>query len=279
MEKRIKRVKIQISQIVLITIILLTLIIMLYPLAMALWNSFKSDLAYENTRWFPTLPLRYKNLVAGFEAVYKFIINTVIVAGIGIPGMLLIASMASFAFTKITFPGKLVFFYMVMALMMVPVILTLIPAFLLYKSLGLQNSLMSLIIPLWTSSCVGSMFLLVSFMASLPNELFEAAQIDGGGVLRSFYYIALPLSAPILGTVAIMQIVNVWNDYIWPRIILDETKFTISAGLLLTFSSEYTVNMPVMFAAYLVSSSPLILLFIFANKFYIRGLTSAGIKM
>ena len=279
MEKKIRKRKIQLSQIVLISIIIVTLIIMIYPLAMALWNSFKSDLSYESSRWFPTLPLRYKNLVSGFKATYKFIINTLIVAGVGIPGMLIISSMASFAFTKINFPGKLFFFYMVMALMMVPVILTLIPAFLLYKSLGLQNNLFALIIPLWTSACVGSMFLLVSFMSSLPNELFEATQIDGGGVLKCFYHIALPLSAPILGTVAIMQIVSVWNDYIWPRIILDETNFTISAGLLLTFSSEYTVNMPVMFAAYLVSSTPLILLFIFANKFYIRGLTSAGIKM
>ncbi|MBQ2712598.1 MAG: carbohydrate ABC transporter permease [Clostridia bacterium] len=277
MEQR-KR-KVHFAQILLVAVIVFTLVLMLYPLAMALWNSFKTDLTYESTRWFPTLPLRWKNLVSAFDSIYKFLINTLIVAGVGIPGMLLIASMASFAFTKIRFPGKTFFFYMVMALMMVPTILTLIPAFLLYKSMGLQNSLMSLIIPLWTSACVGSMFLLVSFMASLPNELFEAAQIDGGGVLKSFWYVALPLSAPILGTVAIMQIVSVWNDYIWPRIILDETKFTISAGLLLTFSAEYTANMPVMFAAYLVSSSPLILLFIFANKFYIRGLTSAGIKM
>ena len=277
MEQR-KR-KVHFAQILLVAVIVFTLVLMLYPLAMALWNSFKTDLTYESTRWFPTLPLRWKNLVSAFDSIYKFLINTLIVAGVGIPGMLLIASMASFAFTKIRFPGKTFFFYMVMALMMVPTILTLIPAFLLYKSMGLQNSLMSLIIPLWTSACVGSMFLLVSFMASLPNELFEAAQIDGGGVLKSFWYVALPLSAPILGTVAIMQIVSVWNDYIWPRIILDDTKFTISAGLLLTFSAEYTVNMPVMFAAYLVSSSPLILLFIFANKFYIRGLTSAGIKM
>jgi multiple sugar transport system permease protein len=76
-----------------------------------------------------------------------------------------------------------------------------------------------------------------------------------------------------------MQIVSVWNDYMWPKIILEEEHFTISAGLLLTFSSEYTTNMPVMFAAYLISSAPLILLFVSANKFYIQGLTSAGIKM
>lgn len=84
---------------------------------------------------------------------------------------------------------------------------------------------------------------------------------------------------PILGTITIMQIVNVWNDYIWPQLVLSEEKFTVSAGLLLTFKSEYTSNMPVMFAGYLVASSPLILLFIFANKFYIQGLVGAAIKM
>ena len=187
--------------------------------------------------------------------------------------------MAAFAFTKIRFPGKMILFYVVIALMMVPSVMTLIPAYLLYRSIGLYDNLWSLILPMWTSACVNAVFLLVIFTAGLPNELFEAAQLDGAGVFFAFIKIALPLAMPILGTLAIMQIVSVWNDYMWPRIILTEERFTISAGLLITFTSDYTANMPVMFASYLISSTPLLLLFIFANKFYIQGLTSAGIKL
>ena len=269
----------KISQYFLNAVIILLVFIMLYPLAMAVWNSFKSDVAYEKSKWYPTLPLRYKNLWAGLKATYRYILNTVFVAVVGIAGMLTVSSMAAFAFTKIRFRGKIVFFYMVMALMMIPSVLTLIPAFLLYRSLGLYDSLWALILPMWTSACVNAVFLLVIFISGIPNEMFESAQIDGANALQAYAKIALPLSVPILGTLAIMQIVSVWNDYMWPKIILEEAHFTVSAGLLLTFSSEYTTNMPVMFAAYLISSTPLILLFVTANKFYIQGLTSAGIKM
>ena len=170
-------------------------------------------------------------------------------------------------------------FALVLALMMVPGVLTLVPSYILYKTLGLHDNLMALILPIWTGGCIFAVFLLTTFFSGLPKDLFEAAQIDGASLFRCYYAIALPLSMPILGTITIMQIVNVWNDYIWPQLVLSEEKFTVSAGLLLTFKSEYTSNMPVMFAGYLVASSPLILLFIFANKFYIQGLVGAAIKM
>jgi len=167
----------------------------------------------------------------------------------------------------------------VIILLMVPAVITLIPAYILYRSIGLYDSYFALIIPLWTSACVPAVFLLTIFFAGVPDDLFEAAQIDGAGMFRCYLAIAMPLCMPILGTLVIMKIVDVWNDYLWPSMIVSQEKFTISAGLITTFSYEYTANMPVMFASYLISSLPLILLFIFANKYYISGLVSAGIKM
>lgn len=279
MKKTFRKPKIRILQIILHLIILFLLFLMLYPLAMALWNSFKSDIAYEYTRWYPTLPLRISNVRVAFELTSRYMFNTVIVGVVGTIGMLLIASLASFAFAKMRFPGRKVFFSMVLALMMVPSILTLVPSYIMYKAFGLHDNLMALILPMWTGGCVFAVFLLCTFFAGIPKDLFDAAQIDGATLLRCYYTIALPLSMPILGTLLIMQIVNVWNDYIWPQLVLSEEKFTISAGLLLQFRSEHISNMPVMFAGYLVASSPLILLFIFANKFYIQGLVSTAIKM
>lgn len=277
--KKKKRKKIFIGQIILHVILWALLFIMLYPLAMALWNAFKSDLSYEYTRWYPTLPLRIRNISIAFSMTSQYMFNTVVVGFAGTAGMLVISSLASFAFAKMRFPGRSFFFSMVLALMMVPGVLTLVPSYILYKTLGLHDNLMALILPIWTGGCIFSVFLLTTFFTGLPKDLFEAAQIDGASLFRCYYIIALPLSMPILGTITIMQIVSVWNDYIWPQLVLSEQKFTVSAGLLLTFKSEYTSNMPVMFAGYLVASSPLILLFIFANKFYIQGLVSTAIKM
>lgn len=271
--------KIPVGQIILHTVLAILLFIMLYPLAMALWNSFKTDLSYEYTRWYPTLPLRIRNVKTAFDMTSQYMLNTVIVGLAGTAGLLFISSIASFAFAKMKFPGRGFFFSMVMALMMVPGVLTLVPSYILYKTLGLHDNLMALILPIWTGGCIFAVFLLTTFFGGLPRDLFEAAQIDGASLFRCYYAIALPLSMPILGTITIMQIVNVWNDYIWPQLVLSEEKFTVSAGLLLTFRSEHTSNMPVMFAGYLVASSPLILLFIFANKFYIQGLVGAAIKM
>lgn len=273
-----RRKKFPVAQTVLHVVLVFLLFIMLYPLAMALWNAFKSDIAYDYTRWYPTLPLRIRNVSTAFDMTSKYMLNTVVV---GVAARRharhLVARVLRLCENEI--PRAFVLLSMVLALMMVPGVLTLVPSYILYKTLGLHDNLMALILPIWTGGCIFAVFLLTTFFSGLPKDLFEAAQIDGASLFRCYYAIALPLSMPILGTITIMQIVNVWNDYIWPQLVLSEEKFTVSAGLLLTFKSEYTSNMPVMFAGYLVASSPLILLFIFANKFYIQGLVGAAIKM
>lgn len=273
------KVKLYIFQAILILIVVFLLFIMLYPLAMALWNGFKSQAEYDVSKWYPTLPLKIFNVINGFKLVADYIYNTIFVAVIGIGGSLFIASLASYAFVKTNFPGKTFFFYFVMILMMVPGVMTLVPQSILYNTIGLYNNIFALIIPLWTGGCVGSVFLLNMFMNSLPDEIFDAAHVDGANMFVSYFRIALPLTMSILCTIVIMQIIGVWNDYLWPTIILKPEKYTISAGLLLLFSSEYTADMPMMFATYLVSSLPIIILFIFSNKFYIQGLLGAAIKM
>ena len=123
-------------------------------------------------------------------------------------------------------------------------------------------------------------FLLRIFFEGIPGEIFESARIDGANEVKAYFYIGLPMSMPILGTLAIMQIINCWNDYMWPMItIQDESLMTIACGLLTRFSVQYGSNYPIMFASYMVASIPLILLFIYANKFYIEGLTSSAIKL
>lgn len=268
-----------VPQIVLHAVLIVMLVMLLFPLAMALWNAFKSQTVYDANKWVPSLPLRVKNLSTAFGMIKTYLWNTLFVALVGTVGMLLLASMASFAIAKVNFYGSKLCFFMILLLMMIPSVLTLVPSYLLYKSMGFYNSLWALVVPIWTGGCVFAVFLLVTMFRGLPNELFEAAEIDGAATLQKYFYIALPLSLPILGTIVIMQIVNIWNDFIWPQLILESSNYTISAGLKLVFERDFTYNMPVMFAGYLVASAPIILLFIFANRFYIQGLVSTSIKM
>lgn len=268
------------NQIVLNAVIIFLLVIMIYPLAMALWNVFKTDYTYAVSRWYPTLPLRFSNIGVAFKATYQYIINTVIVAVIGPLAMIFISSLAAFTFSQMKFPGKKLLFSMVIVLMMIPGVLTLVPTFIEYKMFGLSNNRLALILPIATGGCVFGVFLLTSFFDGLPKDLFEAAKIDGAEEFRCYALIGIPLCMPILGTLLIMQLVGVWNDYIWPMVIINDIKkITISGGLLLSFSSQYATNYPVTFAGYLLASTPLILVFIFANKFYIEGLISTSIKM
>jgi ABC-type glycerol-3-phosphate transport system permease component len=169
---------------------------------------------------------------------------------------------------------------MFIALMMIPGILTLVPSFMLYKEIVGLNNYRILIMPMIVGGAVFGVFLLRSFFEGLPESIFESARIDGAAEFKVFAKICIPMSMPIMGTLAIMQIINAWNDYIWPMITIeDDSYYTISAGLLLRFSNIVGTNYPITFAGYLLSSLPLILLFIFANKYYIQGLTSSAIKL
>lgn len=276
----IQKLKSMIPQYILNLLILFLLFLMIYPLGAALWGAFKSDTAFDVSRWYPTLPLRIVNVSTAFLSIWRYLLNTILVAVIGVTGSLFISSISSYTFARMKFPGKTFLYMVVISLMMIPGILTLVPSFMLYRSLHLTNSYAVLIIPIIVGGPIFGIFLLRAFFESLPKDFFEAAQIDGAGDFLCYYKIALPLSIPILGTLTIMYIVDIWNNYLWPMItIQDYNLLTISAGLLITFQKQYSTNYPVTFAGYLVASVPLILLFVFTNKYYIQGLISTSIKM
>ena len=273
--------KIRVSQIVLNIAIMMLIFIMLYPLAMAVFGAFKNSYTYELTKWYPTIPLRVSNIVSAFSSIWRYIANTVFVAVVAVGGSVVIASLASYAFAKLYCYGKKVLYMMVISLMMVPGVLTLVPSYMQYKSIvGLDNYLI-LIMPTLIGGPVFGVFLLRGFYESIPDALFESARIEGAGEMMIFTRICVPMSLPITGTLAIMQLLNVWNDYMWPIITIQRDELlTISAGLVLRFSgTEGAVNYPITYAAYLLASLPLIILFVTANKTYVEGLTSSAIKM
>lgn len=272
--------KISIKGILLHIIMAMLLFALLYPLGMTMWNSFKSELGFKYTRWYPTLPLYYSTYTIAFPRIWRFIVNTVFVAATGTLGMLVISSLSAYTFARMKFFAKEFLYMSVISLMMIPGVLTLVPGYMLYKSIIGLNNYAILIVPIIVGAPVFGIFLLRAFFEGIPEEVFEAARIDGAHEFTVYAKICLPLSLPIMGTLAIMQVTGTWNDYLWPMItIKDDSLMTISAGILLKFAGEFSTNYPMMFAAYMVASVPIIVLFTYANRYYIEGLTSSALKL
>ena len=259
------------------TTLIVLLILLLYPLAMALWGSFKTASNFNETQWYPTLPLYLSNFWYALGKLFRPILNTLLVAAAGAGGVLFISSLSAYAYARMEFPGKNFLYMFVMALMMVPGCLTLVPSYMLYKNtIGLDNYAI-MILPMWVGAPISGVFLLRGFFEGRPEGIFEAARIDGAREFSVYTRICLPLSLPILGTMAIMQFSNVWNDYFWPMItIKNENLLTVSASLLLKYSAS---TQPAMYAGYLVASLPLVFLFLFANRYYVEGLASTALKL
>jgi multiple sugar transport system permease protein/raffinose/stachyose/melibiose transport system permease protein len=163
--------------------------------------------------------------------------------------------------------------------MMVPGVLTLIPSFVLIKNLNLLDTRWALILPYIAGGDVFAIFVLRAFFASLPEELFEAARIDGAGELGAFWRIGVPLVMPALGTIAILQVLSSWNDFIWPLIVLfDEPIKTLTLGLI-AFQGRHTTDWGPLMAGYTIASIPLVVLFALTTRTFIEGLTSGGLKL
>ena len=195
-------------------------------------------------------------------------------------GVLLVASISGFIFARYDFPGREVLFFAILALLMIPGVLTLVPAFLLVKDLGLLNTYWALILPYIAGGQIFAIFILRSFIASLPEELFEATRLDGATTLQIFRFLVVPLSKPILVTIAIMNVLGTWNDYIWPLVTIPDSKlWTVSVGVV-SFGSSFRglESWGPMFAGFVLASIPLVVLFLFTMRHFIAGLTSGAIK-
>jgi len=193
-------------------------------------------------------------------------------------GVVVCSSLAAFAFARYRFPGKQALFWLVISLLMVPSVLTMVPAFVLVKQMGLLNSHWGLILPSIASNQVFAIFILRGFMASLPEELFESARIDGASIWHCYFNIALPLSRPGISVVVITTLLTSWNDFIWPLLIInDDNLRTVPIGLAF-FQTQFITDYGPLMAGYVISSLPLLIVFILTSREFIRGLTAGAVK-
>lgn len=250
-----------------------------FPFLVTLSISFKDLDQFATQPFWPTFPLNWSNYQEAGEIVIPFILNSIVICGITCIGVLLIGALTAWVFANYEFPGREILYYLILALLMVPSILTLVPTFVVVSRLHMLDTRWALILPWIAGGQVFAIFILRTFFAALPKDLFEAARLDGAGELSIFARIGLPLSRSILGVVAIFNILGTWNDFLWPLVTLtNKDIFPLVLGLYRFQSQYYTVWGPLM-AGYVIGTIPLIILFMFTSKLFVQGLAAGGIKL
>jgi multiple sugar transport system permease protein len=204
-------------------------------------------------------------------------INTAIIASFSTGVHLLFDSMAAYAFAKRKFPGSNLFFYMILAALMIPGQVTLVPLYLMIVKLKLVDSFAGVIMP-GLADVIG-IFLLKQFIQTLPSELEEAARMDGASEWRVYRQIILPLSAPALAVTAIFAFQRYWNAFLWPLIVLQSPDlFTLQVGLSFIHTSEFGTNYGLLMAGAALAAIPMIIFFFAFQKYFMQGLRIGAIK-
>lgn len=262
-----------------VTILLTVFLLSMVPVLIMFIRSWKTLPQVGRSQIFPTLPLHYGNYIEAWELVNRYLLNTIFVVVLSVIGVLLLSSITAFVFARYNFPGKNFLFILLLALLMIPGVIGFVPSIILVlKWFGLSNNYLGVLLPYWSGGQVFAIFVLRTFFESLPEEMYEAARLDGANHLDLYWRITLPLSGPILSVIAILNIIATWNDYVWPLIVLaQESKRTIAVGL--TFLRDTKTPDPgVEMATYVIASIPMFILFLVTMKTFIRGLSSGAIK-
>jgi multiple sugar transport system permease protein len=204
-----------------------------------------------------------------------YLTNTLVIVLIDSVGLLLMA-MAGYAFAKMRFKGRGPLFALVMATMMIPTQITMIPTYLLLNNVHLTNTLLGIAFPTLVSAF--SIFLFRQFMSTIPDEILEAARMDGASEVYIFTRIVLPMSKPILAVQAVLTFIAGWNSFLWPLVIADDqSKYTLAVGLSL-LNQQSSVNPPLQMAGAALMILPILAVFAVLQKHIIRGFTMSGLK-
>ena len=242
-----------------------------------------TDLYTFPPKFLPSVP-RWDNYTDVFTLApfATFLWNSVIVTALAVLGQTLSAAVVAYGFSRFRFPGRDMLFIVVLATMMLPWHVTIVPSFLLYSKLGWINTFLPLIVPSFFGGGAFYIFLLRQFFLTLPRDLDEAAKIDGASSMHIFLRIILPLAKTALATVAIFAFIEHWNEFIGPLIFLNSPeKFTVAIGLRYFIATPFTGDEPreaILMAASLIVALPPLLLFFLAQKYFVQGIVTTGMK-
>ncbi|TVQ13099.1 MAG: carbohydrate ABC transporter permease [Balneolaceae bacterium] len=269
------------KKLILYIILSLLAVIFVMPFLWMLSTSLKADQQIFTMPpvWIPET-IVWSNYLRVFEVMpfFTYLYNTTLITGLTILGSVLSGSLVAYAFGCLEWRGRDALFLLVLATMMLPMQVTMIPVFVLFKDLGWLNTIKPLTVPAFFGGAAFNIFLLRQFYMTIPKSLLDAARIDGCPEIRIWWSIVMPLAKPALATVAIMTFMFTWNDFLGPLIYLsDQAQGTLALGLA-SLVGQHQTDWSLLMAASLLMMLPIILLFFFFQRFFIQGFTMSGIK-
>ena len=280
--KHKKKKPFPIGQIILVLILIGVCVVWLIPIWSMIETSLHTDDAFkfygpdyvDEALSFKT----YESVLSGAsgQPVARWFFNSLTVATLSTVLTVLIDSLAAFGYARLKFKGRDFIFGALMVTMMIPGVINLIPQYTIVSSLNMKNTIWALVLP--GLAGVGNIFLIRQFMYSVPQDLDNAAAIDGSGKIRTYFQIILPQIVPVLVTVAMFTFLGSWNDLLWPSLVMSDENLTLTAGLE-KLKGEYDREKASIMAAATISAVPVLGIYLFSQKFLIQGISmSSGIK-
>lgn len=273
-----KTTKQKISGIIMFTVLALGAFVILFPIAWMVSTALKSapEVAQYPPKLLPSKPMWENFVIAWHKAPFtRYTINTLIIVGFSIVGGVLSNSLVAYGFAKIEFKGRKILFKLVLATMMIPGFVTLVPQYVIFSKLGWVNTYLPLIVPVFCGNAF-HIFMMRQFYRTIPNELIEAAKVDGAGHFYIWGKLIMPLVRPVLATVALIAFKTAWGDFQGPLLYLsDRTKYTLQLGLQVFKGQGYT-EWNYLMAVSFVSMLPILLLFFCFQNYFIEGMNVGG---
>lgn len=224
-----------------------------------------------------TFPMRFENYALAWKFMRDPILHNVIVASVATCASLIMATLSAFVFARFRFPGRDGLFYAILILLFIPNTVLLVPTYQLIISQNLHNTLWALILPYCAQQAL-AIVVLRTFLQELPEEMFDAAVVDGASVLQQFRHIAVPLALPVIGAMAIFQVWLIWNDYAWPSLVANAPQARTATLALIIFNDFALPEPGAGMAAGVLAALPMILLFFITMRTFIAGLTAGAVK-
>lgn len=254
--------------------------LMCLPLVWMLLTSVKSpeQITAEPYSWWPS-PFRLENYEEAVSVIpfFKYLFNSVLLCLGSVLGTLVSCTLVAYGFSRLRWPGRDIIFGLLIATMLLPWQVTMVPRFLVIRELGLYDSLWALIIPKFFGEAF-YIFLLRQFLLTIPQEMIDVARVDGCSELGVVWRVVLPLAKPALATVALLEFLATWNDYGGPLLYLnDPDKFPLAYGLE-QFISAHSSEMHLLMAAAVLFTLPVVVLFFLTQRLFVRGIATTGIK-
>ena len=261
-------------------VLTLGLILMIIPFLWMVVSSIKPEAevrAIPPTWWPQTVTLEnYESLFRRLDFPVYFLNSTLVALAVTV-GNVMFGAMLGYALAKLDFPGKRAMFALVLVTLMIPGVVTFVPLFILTTNLGLTNTLTGMFLP-FLAGPIG-VFLMRQFISGLPDELIQAARVDGAGELRIFFSVILPLCGPALATLGILTFLSSWNNFLWPLVVAStEDMYTLPVALALFATGQQESNLALQLAGATVVVLPVIALFFALQRYVIQGIATTGIK-